>query len=160
MAQRVFKSAAKLFDAEHSNLSKAVAHIEEKLNAPINARVAHPIAKEIRDYVRGMKESERPGFIFNAIQRGDLVTAEAALAGPHYLTGLTPEGHDALRRKYHEKAAPEDAQRLKVMKGALKLIRERGPMLFSALENAVGMQPHQVRALREAKARADKALAV
>lgn len=160
MAQRVFKKCAALFDTEHSNLSKGIAQIEEKLNAPVNARAAHPIAAEIRAYIRAMPESDRPGFVFAAITRGDLVTAEAALAGPSYLCGLTPEGHAALLRKYHEQAAPEEAAKLAVMQGALKLLGNRGGMMFTALESAVGAKPHEVQALRQAKARADKALTV
>jgi hypothetical protein len=160
MAERVFKRVAANFDAQSANLSKGIAQIEEKLNAPVTARAAHPMAAEIRAYIRGMQESDRPGFVFNAITRGDLVTAEAALAGPSYLCGLTPEGHAALLRKYHEQAAPEEAAKLALMKGALALLSGRGGMLFGALEQAVGAKPHEVQALRQAKARADKALAV
>lgn len=159
MAQRVFKRVAAIFDTEHSNLSKGIAQIEERLNAPVNARAAHPIAAEIRTYIRSMPEPDRPGFVYNAITRGDLVTAEAALAGPSYLCGLTPDGHAALLRKYHEQAAPEEAAKLAVMQGALKLLGNRGGMIFTALEQAVGAKPHEVQALRQAKARADKALA-
>lgn len=82
MADRVFAKVAKMFDTESANLSKGIAQIEEKLNAPVNARAAHPIAAEIRSYIRDMDPADRPGFVFNAITRGDLVTAEAALAGP------------------------------------------------------------------------------
>lgn len=160
MAQRVFTRVAKMFDTESANLSKGIAQIEERLNAPVNARAAHPIAAEIRAYIRDMKDADRPNFVFNAITRGDFVTAEAALAGPSYLCGLTPEGHAALLRKYHERAAPEDAARLNVMQGALKLLGNRGGMMFTALEQAVGSKPHEVQALRQAKARADEALAV
>lgn len=159
LGQRVFKKVAALFDTQMANLTKGIAHIEEKLNAPVNARAAHPIAAEIRAYVRAMPESDRPGFVFNAITRGDLVTAKAALAGPSYLCGLTPEGHAALLRKYHEQAAPEEAAKLSVMQGALKLLGNRGGMMFIALEEAVGAHPDAVRRMREAKARADKALA-
>lgn len=160
MAQRVFKKAAALFDREGANLSKGIALIEEKLNAPVNARAAHPIAAEIRAFIRAMPESDRPGFVFAAVTRGDLVTAEAALAGPSYLCGLTPEGHAALLRKYHEHAAPEEAAKLNLMQGALALLGSRGGMMFAALEQAVGANPQAVRKMREAKARADKALAV
>ncbi len=159
MAQRVFKRVAAMFDKESANLSKGIAHLEEKLNAPVNARAAHPIAAEIRAYIRGMKEADRSTFVFNAITRGDMVTAEAALAGPSYLCGLTPEGHAALLRMYHERAAPDEAAKLKTMQGALALLGSRGGLLFTQLELAVGAKPHEVQALRAAKARSDKAFA-
>lgn len=159
MAQRVFKKVAAMFDTESSNLSKGIAQIEEKLNAPVNVRAAHPIAAEVRAHVRAMGESDRPGFVINAINGGDQTTVEAVLGAPSYLSGIRAEAQAALLRMYHEKAAPEEAAKLTVMKGALNLLGSRGGMMFAALEQAVGANPQAVRKMREAKARADAALA-
>ncbi len=160
MAQRVFKKVAALFDAQSANLSKGIAMIEEKLTAPVTARAAHPIGAEVRAHVRAMSESDRSGFVIQAINSGDEVTVTAVLGGPSYLSGIRPEVQSALLRMWHEKAAPEEAARLKVMQGALKLLSSRGGMIFTALEQAVGAHPDGVRKMREAKAKADKALAV
>lgn len=160
MAQRVFKKVAALFDKESANLSKGIALIEEKLNAPVTARAAHPIAAEIRAHVRSMNESDRPGFIINSINSGDRITVESVMGAPSYLSGMRADTQAALLRMYHEKSAPDEAARLNVMQGALALLGSRGGMLFAALEQAVGANPQAVRKLREAKARADKALAL
>lgn len=159
MAERVFTKVAKMFDTENANLSKGIAQIEEKLNAPINSRAAHPIAAEVRAHVRAMNESDRPGFVFNAINSGDATTVESVLGAPSYLSGIRAEAQAALLRMWHEHAAPEEAAKLKLMKGTLALLGNRGGMMFTALESAVGAKPHEVQALRQAKARADKALA-
>ncbi len=159
MAQRVFKKVAAMFDKENANLSSGIAQIEETLNAPVVARAAHPIAAEVRAHVRGMSEPDRSGFVIQAINGGDQTTVEAVRGAPSYLSGIRAEVQAALLRMWHEKAAPEDAAKLKVMKGALNLLGNRGGMMFAALEQAVGAKPHEVQALRLAKARADKALA-
>lgn len=159
MAQRVFKKVAAMFDRESANLSKGIALIEEKLNAPVAARAAHPIAAEVRAHVRSMSDSDRPGFVINAINSGDAITVESVLGAPSYLSGIRTEAQAALLRMYHEKASPEEAARLTVMKAALALLGNRGGMMFAALEQAVGANPQAVRRIREAKARADKALA-
>jgi hypothetical protein len=159
MAQRVFAKVSKLFDAENVNLSKGIAQIEEKLTAPINARAAHPIAAEVRAHMRAMSETDRTAFIMRAIDSGDTTTVESVLGAPSYLSGLRAEAQAALLRMYHEKAAPDEAARLKVMKAALALLGARAGLLFTSLEQAVGAKPHEAQRLREAKARADKALA-
>ena len=81
------------------------------------------------------------------------------LGAPSYLSGIRTEAQAALLRVYHEKASPDEAARLTVMKAALALLGSRGGMMFAALEQAVGANPQAVRKMREAKARADKALA-
>lgn len=159
MAQRVFKKVAKLFDAESNNLSKGVAQIEEKLTAPINARAAHPIAAEVRAYVRAMKGPDRVSFVYRAVTSGDQTTAEAVLGAPSYLSGIEADTQAVLLRTYHEHAAPDEAAKLKVMQGALAMLGNRGGLLFTQLEQAVGANPQAVRKMREAKAHADKAFA-
>lgn len=160
MAQRVFAKCAKMFDAESSNLSKGIAQIEEKLTAPINARAAHPIAAEVRAHVKAMKGPDRVAFVYRAVTSGDAVTVESVLGAPSYLSGIEADTQAVLLRHYHEHAAPEEAAKLKVMQGALALLGNRGGLLMTQLEQAVGAKPHEARALRQAKARADKALAV
>jgi hypothetical protein len=95
MAQRVFKKVAAMFDAENSNLSKGIAQIEEKLNAPVNAHAAHPIAAEVRAHVRAMSESDRAGFVINAIHSRDQTTVESVLGAPSYLSGIRAEAQAA-----------------------------------------------------------------
>lgn len=65
--------------------------------------------------------------------------------------GYVEGAERALREAYDGVAAVFDAG---------NLLGNRGGMMFAALESAVGAKPHEVQALRLAKARADKALAV
>ncbi|MEL7755457.1 hypothetical protein AAG601_06610 [Citromicrobium bathyomarinum] len=160
LAQRTFQRLAKLFDAESTRLDKGIALQEEKLSAPVQAKASHYLAAEVRAFVREMPDNERAFFIRSAIRRGDDITATACLGGPAYLSGLNDEMHSVLLKTYHEHNGPEEAAKLKVMLGARALIAERGGLLHSQLENAVGRPPHEVRLLREAKDRSDKAFAV
>lgn len=160
MADRVFSKVAKLFDTESNNLNKGIAHLEAQLNAPVAARAAHPIAAEVRAYVLAMKGPDRVNFVYKAITSGDTVTAESVLGAPSYLSGIEPATQAVLVRTYHEQSAPEEAAKLKTMQGALALLGNRGGLLFTQLEQAVGAKPHEVRAIRQAKALADKAFAV
>ncbi|MBD59439.1 MAG: hypothetical protein CL808_04885 [Citromicrobium sp.] len=160
LAQRTFQRLAKLFDAESTRLDKGIALQEEKLSAPVQAKASHYLAAEVRAFVREMPDNDRAFFIRSAIRKGDDITATACLGGPAYLSGLNDEMHGVLLKTYHEHNAPDEAAKLKVMLGARALIAERGGLLHSQLENAVGRPPHEVRLLREAKDRSDKAFAV
>jgi hypothetical protein len=158
MAQRVFQKVAKQFDSERSNLEKGIAQIEEQLNAPVTAKASHPLASEVRAFIREMEPVPRVSFVRTAILNGDDVTATAVLGAPAYLSGID-QMKAVLTRTYREHNDPEVAAKLKVMQGAKALIEDRGGLLFSNLEKAVGAQPHEVRKLREAKNRSDKAFA-
>lgn len=159
VARKVFASVAKQFDAERANLEKGIAHIEKQLTAPVTARAAAPIAKEIRAHCKNLPVDKRYSFVTVAIERGDDDTASSVLGAPSYLSGIEPDVHAALLRHYHEKASPDEALRLKVMRGAKELLENRGGLLFVQLERAVGEQPHKVQRLREAKGKADKVFA-
>ena len=160
MAQRVFGKLARLFDTERSNLERGVTHLEAQLSAPVEAKASHPLASEIRAYVREMDLTKRAAFIRTAIRNGDATTASSCLGAPGFLTGIDEKMRQVLLRTYHEHNAPDEAAKLKLMQGAKALIENRGGLLFSQLEAAVGAKPHEVRNLREAKARSDKAFAV
>lgn len=43
------------------------------------------------------------------------------------------------------------------MQGAKEMIERNAPLVFKAMESAVGTQPHKVKALREAKNAAEQA---
>ena len=99
---------------------------------------------------------ERP---HKAILSGDDVTATAVLGAPAYLSGIDPKMMPVLIRTYREHNSPEVAAKLRVMQGAAALLAERGGLLFTNLEKAVGAQPHEVQKLRDAKKRSEKAFA-
>ena len=159
LAQRTFQRLAKMFDAESERLNKGIALQEEKLSAPVQAKASHYLAAEVRAFVREMPDNDRAFFIRTAIRNGDDITATACLGGPAYLSGINDEMHAVLLKTYHEHHNPDEAAKLKVMIGARAIIAERGGLLHSQLDNAVGKPPHEVRMLREAKERSDQALA-
>lgn len=170
LARRVFKKIAGLFDAERLRLEKGIALAEEKLTAPVEAKASHSMASEIRAFVLGMVDDRqqpsdagsalaRVNFIRAAILEGDDLTASSCLGGRHYLCGIDKDMHSVLLRTYHERRAPDEAARLKVMQGAKALIEHRGGLLFTELEKAVGARPDEVRRLREAKTASDEAFA-
>lgn len=160
LAQRTFKKLAKMFDDERVRLAKGIALAEEKLSGPVEAKASHSLASEVRAFVREMPDDDRWSFLRAAILKGDDLTATACLGGPAYLCGLSDEMHDNLLRTYHSHNNPDEAARLKVMKGAKALIEQRGGLLHVELEKAVGAKPHEVRRLREAKDASDQAFAV
>lgn len=155
MADKVFQRAAAAFDKVSANLQSGIALIEKELTTPVQSRAAQTIAVEIRNYIRTVKSPM--DFVRNAIVTGDVDSASAALGAPAYLSGLTPEAQAVLLRMYHEKHNPALVKRQRAMQSALDLVGQRSGLLFKDLEKAVGVPPHRVKALKEAKAKADKA---
>jgi hypothetical protein len=157
-ADKVFAKVAKAMDVTADNLKKGIDGIEKELTKPIEAQGSQSISAEIRAHFKGLKPEERNVLLRNAINGGDHRTATAVLGGPSYLSGFTDDMHVLHLRSYHEKAYPQLAKRLKVFRGAFELLGDRSGLLFTQIERAVGMPPHKVKALREAKLEAERVL--
>ena len=158
-AEKVYRHAASRFDKVTADMQSGIAKMEAELSRPLEARAAHTIATEIRNYARGLDSSKLHAFIRQAIVNGDESTVSSILASPPYLSGLTAEFHQIYTRMWHEKANPLAAKRIRAMQGALDLLGTNAPLITKELERAIGAPPHKVKQFREAKAKADKAFA-
>ncbi len=158
LAEKVFKRAAAGFDRVANTLKTQIAALESELAAPVQARAAHTIAVEIRNYVRGLKADGKSAmdFVRQAIEAGDVDSASAVLGAPAYLSGITPDMQAILLRTWHEKQSPATAKRLRAAQAGLDLVGERSGLLFGQIEKAVGAPPHKVAALRNAKTAAER----
>jgi hypothetical protein len=140
VADKVMQRATRAFDQAAANMRTGIANIDKELTTPVQARAAHTIAVEVRNYIRGLQaEGKSPiDFVRRAIVDGDTMTAEAALGAPPYLSGLTPDAQAVLLRMYHEKADPVRAKRHRAMKAAADLLDRNGGLILKSIEAAVG----------------------
>lgn len=159
-ADKSFTRAAGALDKAMANMKVGIENLERQLSAPMDTAATGRFGREIRDHVKALPADKRLGFIRAAITGGDMETAAAVLSAPAFLTSIEPDTQKAFLRQWHEQQNPLAAKRLKAMQGARDLIIKNGALLHAQLEKAVGAPPHEVRKLREAKAKADKAFAV
>lgn len=159
-ADKVFVNVAKRFDGASAQLQLVIQGLERDLSQPIEGKGVHAVAGEIRTYVRGLEAGKQIDFIRNAIMAGDERTVGACLGAPAYLAGITPEMQTVLLRMYHERAHPHDAKKLKAARAGLDLIGKRSGLIFAEMEKAVGAPPQKVKALRDAKAKAERRFVV
>lgn len=170
LAGTVLTKLTREFDSVRVNLEKGIAHIEKELSAPVTAKAAHSVSSEIRAHVKSLPASERMGFVRAAVESGDEVTASSVLGAPPYLSGIDADMQRTFTRMYHERTSPALAKRLRAMVGAKELVEQRGGLLFTQLEKAVGcvevrnkeglvVQRFTPAQLRERKSHADKAFA-
>lgn len=157
LADKVFAKAARAMDGSLSRLNSGIAHLEKELSTPVESRASHPVSLEIRAHIKKLPSGQRMSFIKQAIETGDHDTARAALGAPAYLSGLEGGMQQALLRMYHEKAQPGMAKRLKAMTAARDLVATRSGLLHSQIEAAVGLPPHKVQQLRNARTQAEQA---
>lgn len=156
LARRKTEQVTRTFDAVRGNLVKGIAHIEAELTAPVTAKAADGIARDIRAHAKAMNTEERHKFVQEALDSGDEVTMSSLLGAPSYLSGLTADFQHTYTRLWRERSSPDMAKRLRAMVGAKEMIERNAPLLFSAMEKAVGAPPHKARALRNAKSAAEK----
>lgn len=146
------------FDAVRANLITSINALEQQLTRPLEQAGSTSIAAEIRAHVKGLSTEKRHKLLDDAVESGDVVTLTAVLAAPGYLSGISEETRQLRTQQYHEMKCPEAAKRLKVMKGALKMVEDRAARIFLELPKAVGAPPDKVNALRKAKSAAEAAL--
>lgn len=156
-ADKVFARIARAMDSTRASLTKTIASYEKDLSQPVESKAAHPIASEIRAHVKGLTIGERMTVIQKAIREGDIAVATAILGAPAMLSGIDANTQQILTRQYHEHHNPLVARRLRALKGAKALIEDRGGLVHKEMEKAVGMAPHRVKALRDAKTLAEAA---
>lgn len=152
----------------------AVRVIGQSFSEPLNQRAAHTISVEIRAYVKAMAEQQGTstvdkrqkqsalGFLMNAINDHDHDTMSAVLGAPAYLSGITRENQQMLKRRWHEVASAPSFKKLKAHEAGLALLQRKGGLVQLVLEKAVGTlneggrvwTPAQLRALRNQSAKA------
>lgn len=121
------------------SLGKRIAHAEAELNAPLKATKATTgMTSEIRAHVKALPADERRAWFAEALESGDTASLEAVLAGPGYLSGLKQVEVDHYTRLYQEQQNPQMFRRLQVMKQASALLEERGSLVFTGAEKALG----------------------
>lgn len=133
------EAAMKAFDNAANSLGKRIAHAEAELNAPLKATKATTgMTSEIRAHVKALPADERRAWFAEAIASNDSSSLEAVLAGPGYLSGLKQVEVDHYTRLYQEQQNPQMFRRLQVMKQARTLLEERGGLVFTGAEKALG----------------------
>ena len=158
-ADKKFEAIAKAFDVARDNLLTRIKVYEEELTADVVSKSSTSLSTEIRRHVKEMSREERNAFIQRAMDSSDRVSLSAVLGAPGYLSGLNADMHKVYVRQYRERMEPEKAKRLKVCQRAADLLMERGALVFSQLEKAVGAPPRKAAELRRKHEAATKVLA-
>lgn len=156
-AEKKQLSITRGIDSAMSNLKKGIDAIDMQLSTPFEASAGTSISAEIRAHVKAMPIGERTKFLVTAQRDGDTKTLRAVLGAPAYLSGLTNEEATIRTRQYHEANSPELARRLSVMKKAHDMLGERGGLVLSETEKAIGEPWSKVNSLRVSKNRAEAA---
>ncbi len=144
-------------DNVSKNLQNGINSLERELNTSVTAKASASVSAEIRAHMKGLPTTQALGFLKQAIDKGDVITASAILGAPSYLSGITPEMQAVYLRMYNEKEHAPTAKRLRSFKAALAMIEDRSPLLHREFEKAVGMPRAKVEALRSARTKAERA---
>lgn len=144
-------------DSAAASLQRGIAGIEDTLNTPLQQKANSAITAEIRAHVKSLSASERRQFLNEAQHAGDLQTLEAVLGAPGYLSGISNEEKSIRTRIYHSSRAPEQVRRLEVMKAAYELLGQRGGLVHTEAEKAIGASRAEVNRIKSAKAQAEAA---
>lgn len=171
LASSLLNSVMPQMIKEKSYHRDAVRLISQSFSEPLNQRAAQTISVEVRSFVRAMAETPsgkpgdtvgRFGFLMNAITDNDSDTLAAVLGAPAYLSGLTRENQQVLKRRWHEVTSAPTFKKLKAHEAGLALLQRKGGLVQTVLEKAVGTlneggriwTPAQLRALRSQSAKA------
>lgn len=150
---------SKKFDSAISNITKSIDSMETMLTTPLELGAERSvIATEIRAHVKSMSVADRFKFLNDALDAGDHTTLKAVLGAPSYLSGMAEEERKFRTRAYHEKHSPEVAKRLQVMRTAKQMMEDRGGLVITEIQKAIGTSREKINTLRQARGRTEAAL--
>lgn len=152
------ESMTRAFDTASKNLTTAANALEASLSAPIESAAFGPMAAEIRAHVKSLSSDARNKFVNDMLKAGDLKSLSAVLGGPAFLSGMTEDMHKAYTRLYHEHKSPEAVRRLRATRAALDMLDQRGPLIWTQVEQAMGGSFAMAKKLRDANSEAERAL--
>jgi hypothetical protein len=118
-----YEKAKKLQTDTWKAASKAEAEIRQEIRRIENetkgvwkeAATNSPLAKEQRQIIREMKESERASYVRNLINGGDFELASFVLGVSPSLSGLKNEESEHLRDHYMRKKHPEETKAIEYL---------------------------------------------
>lgn len=100
-------------------LERHIAHHDNEIKKELSSGMG-PLHQEIRQYVRGLNESERRAFLTKTIQGGEKAVVQAIFAVPSFLAGLElDDTYFALREMGEEVLAPKSVKEKKTAINAL-----------------------------------------
>jgi len=141
-------------------LATNIAHTEEQLSKPLEARALGTLNAEIRACVKAMDGKERAKLLQEAMAGDDDTTLSSILAAPPFLSGMTSVDRDHYLHLYHSKKSPHLVERLTLLRGAAAKVDRDGRRVFVEIEKAVGAPANQVRGIEAANEAALKALRI
>jgi hypothetical protein len=150
-AQIAFERAAAVFDRRYGEVAaqreRTAAAVESALRFEGAARHENiAIASEIRGYLR--RAPDRVARLSAAIDGGDKQTVSAVLAGPAFLTNLTPEELEPIRQRATLAWAPTESAQLAALDAVGQRLRTASAAFLSVYEGAL-----RLRSGRDAAAR-------
>ena len=152
---------AKRLDRTVRDLDSRIAHTEGELLRPVQVAAAGPLAAEVRQHFRTLKEGERAKLIRDALAANDEPTLQSVLGAQHFLSGLSIVDRDHFLGLYHARKSPHLVERLDVMKRVRSLMDHsgaNGPAFHRAFDLVRGAKPGEALAIEKANQRALDAL--
>lgn len=128
-ARAKMERATKAFDSVHKQFTTSINALEIGLSSAVEAKASQMVSGEIRAHFKGLSSKER-------IEQ--LEALSSVLGAPGYLSGLAPELHTVMLRRFNEARDPIAAKRLRVLTAVRDAMMERGQVLLREMVTAVG----------------------
>jgi hypothetical protein len=157
LAEKVTTDTTKIVQSAYNALQKRIASVEGQLKEPLDASVAGPYAKEVREHVKELPTAKRSEFVMDLIAAGDTKSVGAVLAAPGFLSGLSDEQVRLFTEQYNRRQQPLLAKRLSVMQKAFDKLGDAGSLFIVQAERAQGVNSTVVARLRAAQSKSEAA---
>ena len=152
--------ATKKADAALSTLNKAIAFERAALDGPVASAVSPAMATELRSYVRGLKDTERLGFLLRAAKDGDAETVAAVTKAKPFLSGIDQATQASISQQLNRVLNPDSTRRLAMYEKAAERLTHAGSVFVANIEKAMGVPSQTVAKLRAQRGKTQKSLAV
>lgn len=145
------------------DLNSRISHTEAELLRPVQVAAANPLAAEVRQHFKTLKNGERSKLIREALATDDDATLQAVLGAQAFLSGMVSTDSEHFIGLYHRKRQPHLVERLEVMvrvKDLMDRSGANGSAFHKAFNVVLGASPNDASAIEKANRAAVDALKI
>ncbi|MEQ1685199.1 MAG: hypothetical protein ABL916_16245 [Burkholderiaceae bacterium] len=160
VADSLSSRATKKADAALATLHKAIAFERNQLDQPVATAVSPAMAQELRSYVRGLKDTERLGFLMRCAREGDAETIASVVKAKAFLSGIDQATQASIGQQLNRVLNPDSTRKLAMYEKAAERLTHAGSVFVANMERAMGVPQQTVAKLRAQRGKTQKSLAV
>lgn len=129
---RAIERASRSVDSADAGIRSKINSLQDRVKTMLSDPATNrPVAAEIRAHAKSLSTTQRLKLVRDAAQSGDKATLASILGAPAYLSGMSPEEMDTVRKMAEDKFAPLESEQLRAAEKVLDRVRSGAQQMIA-----------------------------